>query len=90
MVFGKAHLTEKGNLKAQVVAGVKEQALAKIDLPLKATPNGTFALELGQDENGHPFFLTVSLTVGSADPFVKVEKKAKAKASDEVEIPSVF
>lgn len=84
MLFGKELLTEKGNLKAQVVAGAKAQALAKIDLPIEATPNGTYAMVLGEDENGRKFYLTVAITVGSADPFVKVEKKAKPKAESNV------
>jgi hypothetical protein len=90
MLFGKDLLTEKGNLKAPVVSGAKAQARAKIDLPLEATPNGTFAMVLGTDENGHEFYLTVSITVGSADPFVKVEKKAKASTAVAVEVPNIF
>lgn len=90
MLFGKELLTEKGNLKAQVVAGAKAQALAKIDLPIEATPNGTYAMVLGEDENGRKFYLTVAITVGSADPFVKVEKKVKPAAHVEVEVPELF
>lgn len=90
MLFGKELLTEKGNLKAQVVAGAKEQALAKIDLPLEATPNGTHAMVLGTDENGREFYLTVAITVGTANPFIKVEKKAKPSAHVDVEVPQLF
>lgn len=90
MLFGKELLTEKGNLRAQVVAGAKEQALAKIDLPLEATPNGTHAMVLGTDENGRKFYLTVAITVGSADPFVKIEKKAKATNRIEIEVPEML
>ena len=90
MIFGRELLTEKGNLKAQVVAGAKAQALDKVDLPLEATPNGTYAMVLGTDENGREFYLTVAVTVGSADPFVKIEKKAKPAAHVEVEVPSMF
>ena len=90
MIFGKELLTEKGNLKAQVVAGAKDQALSKIDLPLEVTPNGNYAMVIGTDNNGRQFYLTVSLTVGTADPFVKIEKKVKPAAHVEVEVPELF
>lgn len=89
MLFSKDLLTEKGNLKAQVVAGIKDQALDKIDLALEATPNGTYAMELGNSEDGRPFYLTVALTVGSVDPFVKHEKKA-APAAAPIDVPTIF
>lgn len=89
MLFGKELLTEKGNLKAQVVAGAKEQALSRIDLPLTATPNGDYAMELGQSEDGTPFYLTVAITVGKADPFVKAVKKDRP-APAAVEVPELF
>ena len=84
MKFTAEFLTEKGNLRKATVDGLKAKALAKIDLPLEATPNGTYALVLGQDENGNEFYLTVALTIGSVDPFVKHEKKAKAPVVAEV------
>lgn len=91
MLFGKNLLTEKGNLKGEVVKEFKAQALSKIDLNLEATPNGTYAMVLGADETGKEFYLTVSLTVGSANPFVKHERKAKEKAAPEaIEVPELF
>lgn len=90
MIFGKDLLTEKGNLKSAVIQGAKEQALSRIDLPLEATPNGTYAMVLGTDEDGNEFYLTVSLTIGSADPFVKVEKKVRKAAAVEVVVPTIF
>lgn len=91
MIFGKELLTEKGNLKAPVVAGAKAQARGRMDLDLEPTPNGTYAMVLGTDENGKEFYLTVAITVGSVDPFIKHEKKAKAKAEKaELEIPEML
>ena len=91
MEFSKELLTQKGNLKAKVAADFKAQALAKMDLPLEDTPNGTHAMVIGTDEDGREFYLTVSVTVGTADPFVKVAKKAKAKPEAEaLDIPEVF
>ncbi len=91
MIFSKELLTEKGNLRAPVVADVKRQALSKIDLPVEATPNGAYAMVIGANEDGREFYLTVHLTVGTADPFIKVEKKAKAAAvAEELDFPTVF
>lgn len=86
--LNQTHLTEKGNLKAQVVASAKEQALAKIDLPLTATPNGDYAMIL-DEVDGVPFYLTVAITVGKADPFVKAVKKERP-ATAAVEVPELF
>lgn len=88
-VLSKDLLTEKGNLKAPVVANFKAQALSKIDLALEPTPNGEYAMVLGQGEDGKVFYLTVSLTVGSHDPFVKAVRKAKEKAEVVLEIPTI-
>lgn len=83
MLFGKEMLTEKGNLKELVVTEVKEQALAKIDLPLISNPNGGHSMQIGSKEDGTPIYLTVSLVVGEADPFKKRVAKARAKAKQE-------
>ena len=89
MLFTTELLTEKGNLKAPVIADIKAQALGKIDLALEATPNGVYAMELGTSEDGRPFYLTVALTVGTVDPFVKHEKKA-AVAAAPIAVPAIF
>jgi hypothetical protein len=79
-VFGTELLTEKGNLLEKTVTQAKAEVLEQINLPITKTPNGAYALVLGEKEDGTPVYLTVSLTVGFADPFIKHEKKAKAKA----------
>lgn len=88
-LIGNELLTEKGNLKGDVTKGFKAQALEKIDLPLELTPNGEYAMVLGTSEDGKDFYLTVKLTVGSADPFVKRVAKEKPRA-EAVEVPNIF
>lgn len=92
MNFTSEFLTEKGNLRKATVDGIKAQAIEKMaGLGLEATENGEYAVVLGHAEDGTPFFLTVSLTVGKVDPFVKREVKAKEKAVAVVpELPEIF
>lgn len=88
--FTKEMLTEKAHLRKDTVDGAKAQALAKIALPLEATPNGEHAMILGVTEDGRNVYLTVKLTVGFADPFIKIVKKEKAKKVTPVVLPDLF
>lgn len=88
--FGANTLTEKGNLLEKTVVQAKAEVLEQINLELTKTPNGAYAMVLGEKEDGTPVYLTVSLTVGFADPFVKHEKKAKAKVEAEPIVLNLF
>ena len=90
MLFGTEFLTAKGNLRKEVEVKAKADALARINLPLEATPNGTHAMVIGEDADGNKFYLTVSIVVGKANPFEKHEKKVKPKAESDIPEFSIF
>lgn len=90
--FTSEFLTEKGNLRKPVMDDLRAQTAEQlVALGFEATPNGDYAKVLGSAEDGSQFYLTVGVTIGKVDPFVKHEKKVKEKAVAEVPaMPSIF
>lgn len=84
------HLTAKGNLRKPVVDGFRKQITDRLvdTLGLAPSANGDLFKVIAVAEDGTPFYATVTVTIGQADPNVVREAKPKAKA-DPVEVPDL-
>lgn len=87
---------EKGNVSAKTREDLRTQAVAKLMSVLSAddmlstatlTPNRSIAVPIAQDVGGDTIYLTLDLSLSTADPMVKKERKSK-KAEPKVAEPT--
>lgn len=88
-------LNEKGNVSAKVRKAVADQTTAKLKSVLDSSVlseyaenvNGGLDIHIADTLAGEPIYAHISMTITTADPYVKKVKKAKAekpKTDDEV------
>lgn len=92
LVLSAEALTPKGFLKKATLEQIRNYNLERIlpNVPFIETENGTYAYAPYVTPDGREVYVTMHLTVGFADPFVKVEKKVKEKTVEIVEVPNIF
>lgn len=95
-------VNEKGNVSAKVRKAVADQTAEKIKSVLGADAafadlcdnvNGGISIPVAETKDGETIYAHLTMTVSTADPSVKKEKKQKpkkAETKDEEEIGNIF
>lgn len=88
--LSKDLLTEKGNLKASVQKGFREQAIASLtDDGYVVMPNGKLSKVVGTIGD-NVVSINIELSIGLNTNFDKKDSKRKAKTTESVVVPDLF
>lgn len=88
--LSKDLLTEKGNLKASVQKGFREQAIATlVEDGYVVMPNGKLSKVVGTIGD-NVVSVNIELSIGLNTNFDKKDSKKKAKSTEDVVVPDLF